>query len=346
MPRMSLRSPKRMSKSASIEREHCYARVSTRELEWKGKKHSIFMPRGVIGLLRMCLKEFRSRTRRRKTPPRGCSDSPHGAGSAGCPNTEESALTESPGGRMATKEIPIAGYGSKLLSRVEVAEGTMAFHFEKPSRFDFKPGQSADVTLFNPPETDSEGNTRTFSIASSPFENQLMFATRMRDTAFKRSLKKVPLGIVVKMASAMGSFTLHKNSAKPAVFLAGGIGITPFSSIVRQADHDRPPHKLYLFYSNRRPEDAPFIEVLQNLEKTNPKFRFIATMTEMPRSKKTWNGETGWINQEMLSKYLNDLRGPIYYIAGPPAIVSGMRKMLVASGVDEDDIRTEEFAGY
>lgn len=93
---------------------------------------------------------------------------------------------------MATKEIPIAGYAAKLLSRVEIAEGTMAFHFEKPSQFDFKPGQSADVTLFNPPETDSEGNTRTFSIASSPFENQLMFATRMRDTAFKRSLKKVP----------------------------------------------------------------------------------------------------------------------------------------------------------
>jgi ferredoxin-NADP reductase len=247
---------------------------------------------------------------------------------------------------MAAEEIPVSAYASRLLNRVEVAEGTMAFNFEKPPGFDFKPGQSVDLTLLNPPETDSEGNVRTFSIASAPFEDQLMFATRMRDTAFKRSLKKVPLDTAVKMDSAMGSFTLHKNSAKPAVFLTGGIGITPFYSIVRQADHDRAAHKLYLFYSNRRPEDAPFIEVLQNLEKTNPQFRFIATMTEMPRSKKTWNGETGWINQEMLSKYLNDLRGPIYYIAGPPAMVSGLRKMLVASGVDEDDIRTEEFAGY
>jgi ferredoxin-NADP reductase len=67
----------------------------------------------------------------------------------------------------------------------------MAFRFEKPSQFDFKPGQSGEVTLPKPPETDSEGNTRSFSITSSPFENQLMFATRMRDTAFKRSLKKV-----------------------------------------------------------------------------------------------------------------------------------------------------------
>ena len=71
-----------------------------------------------------------------------------------------------------------------------------------------------DLTLINPPETDSEGNTRTLSIACATFENQLIFATRMRDTAFKRSLKKVALGTVVKMDSAMGSFTLHKNSAR------------------------------------------------------------------------------------------------------------------------------------
>ncbi len=247
---------------------------------------------------------------------------------------------------MAAQEIPLAGYRPKLLTRVEVAEGTMAFHFEKPPGYDFKPGQSADLTLLNPPETDSEGNTRTFSIASAPFEDYLMFATRMRDTAFKRSMKEVPLGTEVKMESAMGSFTLHKNSAKPAVFLAGGIGITPFSSIARQADHDRLPHKLYLFHSNRRPEDAPFLETLQKLEKTNPNFRFIGTMTEMSRSRRTWGGETGLIDKEILSRYLSDLQGPIYYIAGPPSMVTGMRKMLIASSIDEDDIRTDEFAGY
>jgi len=247
---------------------------------------------------------------------------------------------------MAAQGIPLVGYRPRLLNRVEVAEGTMAFHFEKPPGFDFKPGQSADLTLLNPPETDAEGNTRTFSIASAPFENQLVFASRMRNTGFKRSLKNMPLGSVVKMDPPMGSFTLHKNAAKPAVFLAGGIGITPFFSIVRQADHDRAPRRLYLFYSNRRPEDAPFLEVLQVLERTNSNFRLIATMTEMPRSKRMWNGETGWIDKEMLSRHLSELQGPIFYIAGPPAMATGVRRMLVASGVDEDDIRSEEFAGY
>jgi ferredoxin-NADP reductase len=247
---------------------------------------------------------------------------------------------------MAAGEVPIAGCQSKLLSRVEVAEGTMAFHFEKPARLDFKPGQSADLTLSNPPETDAEGNTRTFSIASPPFENHLLFTTRMRDTAFKRSLQKVPLGTQVKIDPPTGSFTLHKNSAKAAVFLAGGIGITPFLSILRQADHDRLPHKLHLFYSNRRPEDAPFLDVLQMLETTNPNFRLVCTMTEMSKSKREWKRETGLINQEMLSGDLTNLQGPIYYIAGPPAMVAGLRKMLVTANIDEDDIRTEDFAGY
>lgn len=222
----------------------------------------------------------------------------------------------------------------------------MAFHFERPSGFDFKPGQSADLTLSNPPETDGGGNTRTLSIASPPFENQLMFTTRMRDTAFKRSLRKVPLGTEVKIDPPMGSFTLHKNSTKAAVFLAGGIGITPFLSIVRQADHDRLPHKLHLFYSNRRPEDATFLDVLQMLEKINPNFQLVCTMTKMSKSKKEWKEETGLINREMLLRHLTNLQGPIYYIAGPPAMVAGLRKMLVAANVDEDDIRTEDFAGY
>ena len=247
---------------------------------------------------------------------------------------------------MATEAVLMADQKSKLIRREEVAEGTIAFHFEKPSGFAFKAGQSADVTLIDPPDTDAEGNTRTFSIASPPFENELVFTTRMRDTAFKRSLKKLPLTTEVKIGSAAGSFTLHKNPAKSAVFLAGGIGITPFLSIVLQANHDRVPHKLYLFYSNSIPEDAAFLGTLQNLEKTNPNFRLICTMTEMSKSKKDWKGETALIDKEMLSKHLAVLQGPIYYSAGPPAMVAGMRAMLVSAGGDEDDIRTEDFAGY
>jgi len=247
---------------------------------------------------------------------------------------------------MAPQEVSQLSGLPKLLGKEQVAAGTTAFHFEKPPGFDFKPGQSADVTLFNPPERDAEGNTRTFSVASAPFEDKLMFATRMRDTAFKRSLTRMPPGTGVKIDSALGSFTLHKNSAKPGVFLAGGIGITPFLSILRQANHDRAPHKVILFYCNHRPEDAAFLEDLQRLATSNANFRFVGTMTKMANAKKKWDGETGRINKEMLSRYMSDLHGPIYYIAGPPAMVTGIREMLVAARIDEDDIRTEEFPGY
>ena len=247
---------------------------------------------------------------------------------------------------MADEQTPTADRGIRLLSRKEIAEGTMAFQFEKPSDFAFKPGQCADMTLPDPPETDAEGNVRTFSIASSPFESHLMFATRMRDTAFKRSLKKIPLGAEVKITPAMGSFTLHKNAAKPAVFLTGGIGITPFLSILRQADHDRLPQQLYLFNSNRRPEDAPFLETLQSMEKSNPNFHLICTMTQMPESRMSWAGEKGQIDKEMLERHLANLQGPIYYVAGPPAMVTGLKEALVKAGVEEDDIRSEDFAGY
>ena len=184
------------------------------------------------------------------------------------------------------------------------------------------------------------------SIASAPFDDRLMFATRMRDTAFKRSLTKVSLGTDVKIDSPVGSFTLHKNPAKPAVFLAGGIGITPFVSIVRQADHDRLPHKLHLFYSNRRPEDAAFLRDLEILSQLNGNCAFIPSMSEMDKSKLDWQGERGFINREMLLRHMDGLKGPIYYVAGPPAMVAAMREMLTNAGVEEDDIRTEEFGGY
>jgi len=237
-------------------------------------------------------------------------------------------------------------FTTQLTRHEEICEGTMAFHFAKPAGFEYRAGQSIDLTLLDPPETDAEGNTRAYTLASAPFDDDLMIATRMRDTAFKRVLRNAAPGLKVKIDGPFGSLTLHKNSAKPAVLVAGGIGITPFLSIVRQAEHDKTPHPIYLFYSNRRPEDTAFLEMLLGSVERNPNFHLIATMTGMEKSLREWKGELGLISGELLAKYLPSLQGPIYYLAGPPAMVAAMRQMLVKAGADEDDIRTEEFAGY
>ncbi len=234
-----------------------------------------------------------------------------------------------------------------ILQRIEeVADGTMAFHFEKPGGFVFKAGQFGDFTLINPAETDAEGNIRGFSFASAPYESDLMFATRMRDTAFKRVLKTMEVGTEVSLDAPYGSFTLHHNSRTPAVFLTGGIGVTPVRSIILQATHDNLPHKIFLFYSNRRPEDAAFLDQLMEAQEKNPNYTFVGTMTEMEKSSRKWEGETGYITKPMLLKYIGDLTLPIYYIAGPAAMVTALRKTLNEAGVDDDNIRTEEFSGY
>ena len=238
------------------------------------------------------------------------------------------------------------GFMCKLKDRKEVAEGTIAFRFEKPSGWTFKAGQFIDVTLLDPSETDSEGNTRGFSIASGPHEETLMVATRMRNTAFERVLKSMPLRTAVKVEGPFGNLTLHNNAARTAVFLAGGIGITPFRCILFRAAREKLPHHIFLFFSNRRPEDAPFLQELQALERENPNYKLIATMTQMEKSNEPWHGETGLINRDLLSRYLKNAASPIYYIAGPPEMVKGLHEVLNKGGVDDDDIRTEEFAGY
>jgi len=103
---------------------------------------------------------------------------------------------------------------------------------------------------------------------------------------------------------------LHNNAKRTAVLLSGGIGITPFRSILFRAAKEKLPHRIFLFYSNRRPEDAPFLEELQALQKKNSNYKLIATMNEMDKSHLPWHGETGLIDKEMLSGYLKNAVSP------------------------------------
>lgn len=237
-------------------------------------------------------------------------------------------------------------YPIKLTRKQEIAAGTMAFYFDKPQGFAFKAGQYGDLTLIDPDSAGVEGKIRTFSLASAPYENELMFATRMRDSPFKNALQAMPLGTELNVDAPHGSLTLHNDASIPAVFLTGGIGLTPARSIVLQAAHEQLPHKIFLFDSNKRPEDAVFLAELKQAQQDNPNYTFIGTMTQMDKSAQPWSGETGFINKAMLTKYIGDLTQPIYYITGPQAMVEAMLDILSAAGVDEDNIRTEEFFGY
>lgn len=236
-----------------------------------------------------------------------------------------------------------------LSSRSEVAERTLEFGFPRPPSMAFKAGQFMDLTLLDPSETDAEGNTRGFSINSAPDDPELIFTTRLRDTAFKRVLRGLPLGVGVQLDGPFGNFTLHNNESRPAVLLAGGIGITPFRSFIRRAVHEQLGHRILLLYANRRPEDTPFLDELYGFERENRHFTFVPTMTRLSDSRASWTGETGRIDPGMILRHTKRSathENAIYYIAGPPQMVAGLHTVVSSLGIDDDDIRMEDFAGY
>lgn len=236
---------------------------------------------------------------------------------------------------------------SKILAREEVAQGTMAFHLAKPAGFDFRPGQAFEIQLpgATPGESKDE-QSHAFSIVSAPHESELVFATRMRDSVYKRALGALPVGAELDIDGPFGSLTLHKNTARAGVLIAGGIGVTPFMCMLRNAAMQQSQQDLLLLYSNRRPEDAAFLSELQALEKKNPKFRLKATMTDMAHSSVDWSGDTQMIDREWLLQAIEGLATPIFYVAGPPSMVAAMQQLLLSAGIDEDDVRSEEFFGY
>lgn len=240
----------------------------------------------------------------------------------------------------------MSSYTAKFVRREEVAEGTMAFVFEKPAGFAFKPGQAIELVLGSVSGASSEKLRHAFSLVSAPFESELVVATRMRDSAYKRALKDLPAGSTVQIEGPFGSLILHHDENRPAVFMAGGIGITPFVSMLRQAAMDQLPQQLTLVYSNRRPEDAAYLAELQQLELENKHFQMVATMTQMSKSSRPWRGETGYIDAPLLKKVVGDLSLPIFYVVGPPGLVETMRDTLISVGVEEESIRSEEFYGY
>ena len=240
----------------------------------------------------------------------------------------------------------MAEYQMTLVDRQRIARDTMAFWFDTHGTgYDFRAGQHADFAFMHPSLGDVSDNSRTLSLANSPHDKGLvMIAMRMRETGFKAALKAAALGTKFKVSRPRGSFTLHKDFARPAVFLAGGIGITPIRSILEWATQERLPHRLYLFYSNRAADDAAFLEELESLAVRNPCFTLIPTVTRLMST--SWPYEKGPIDRSLLIRYLQGLRGPVYYVSGPSGMVVAMTELLHSSGIGDDDMRTEEFGDY
>jgi len=234
---------------------------------------------------------------------------------------------------------------ARIKEKREVAKGTLLVVFDLlGAEADFRPGQYFWITLIDPPHDDEKGPRRHITAVTSPNERGVLgLCTRLRDSGFKRSLAELPVGTEVEVEQPKGSFVLPEETDRPYVFIAGGIGITVFRSMLRYIAEEELPHRITLVYSNRDRDSTAFLDELVELERVNSNLRLVLTMTNDP----SWEGETRRIDADLLRDHVGeDLRPFTYLIAGPPAMVEAVERTLGAAGIPEDQIRPERFSGY
>ena len=218
----------------------------------------------------------------------------------------------------------------------------------------YKAGQYSVVDLGT--KEDPEGPVRSFTIASSPTEKDfILISTRIRDTQFKKKLASLDLGTLVKITAPMGKFVLpDDHSSKSVVFLSGGIGVTPFRSMVKYATDKQLPLKITVFDSNRNQGNILYKKEFDECVSENKNLKIIYTIADERQESSSipndgWKGERGFINKAMLVKYLttDELDNSIFYICGPPGMLKAMQKLLQDDlHIPKERIKIEEFTGY
>jgi ferredoxin-NADP reductase len=234
---------------------------------------------------------------------------------------------------------------ARIKEKREVAKGTLLVTLDLlGEEVEFEPGQYFWVTLPDAGDDDDKGLRRHITVVTSPNDKGVLgFATRLRDTAFKRTLQKLEVGDEVDAEAPKGDFGLPPDTERPLVFVAGGIGITVFRSMLLWIAEERLPYRVTLLYSNRDRESTAFLDELVELERQLPGLRVVPTMTQDDG----WDGERRKIDAQFLRDHVDgDLNGSTYLVAGPPGMAEGVQAALAEAGVDEENVLAEGYSGY
>jgi ferredoxin-NADP reductase len=212
-------------------------------------------------------------------------------------------------------------------------------------RLQYRPGQILHYELDTLAFPDERGNRRHFTISSSPTEEGIvMFTTKMRGSGFKETLRRAPIGYELTCESPEGEFIMQEEETRLRhVFIAGGIGITPYRSILRySADMNEPLHARMLYF-NRSSADIVFREELEDIARKMPTFSILHVLTEPEDG---WKGEQAKLGETILRRLLPNPGGLCFWISGPPGMVGACRELLEQIGVKDQSIRTDRFMGY
>lgn len=237
------------------------------------------------------------------------------------------------------KDFKITFAGKK-----EICENTIAFYFDiTDSGYSFKAGQYAHFTIIDPKFTDEKGNTRPFSFANSPGEkNEIVIAARINSSVFINNLSLLNPGSEIYISKPEGNMNLENDFLFPVVFISGGIGITPARSLIENDLKNNSERDLTLFYSNKTESQTAFLDDFKKWSSKNSNFKFIPLIEDINNT--NWKYEFGYINKIILNKYLSDLNKKLYYLIGPAQMINSICEILLESGVDKRNIKTETFS--
>jgi len=241
---------------------------------------------------------------------------------------------------------PKARYVLKLQAKTQLAHGAYDFRFAADRKLRFRPGQYLEWTLRHS-RPDSRGNRRYFTIASSAAEREVRIGVKFYPEAssFKRSLLAMRPGDEIVASQLAGEFVLPADKRTKLVFMAGGIGITPFRSMIKHLldrDEKRP---IAVLYSNRTAPEIAYTDVLEEARRRLG-IETVYTLTDANGVPPDWQGETGRVDAEMIVKTVPDYRERTFYLSGPRSLVVGFEEVLGNIGIPKSRIKTDFFPGF
>lgn len=233
----------------------------------------------------------------------------------------------------------------KLKEKIQIAPDIYDFVFSVNKKLNFTPGQYMEWTLGHN-HSDSRGNRRYFTLASSPTEDNLRIGVKFYDnsSSFKKSMLNMDNEREIVASQIAGDFTLQKDKNQKLVFIAGGIGITPFRSIIKYLIDKNESRDIVLFYTNKNETEIVYEDLFNQAKDLGIKTVYVLTDKEnIPNG---WMGKVGRINEEMIEEEVSDFKERIFYLSGPHFMVTGFEEVLKNMGVNKNQIKTDFFPGF
>ncbi|HEX3095533.1 MAG TPA: RnfABCDGE type electron transport complex subunit D, partial [Patescibacteria group bacterium] len=233
-----------------------------------------------------------------------------------------------------------------LKEKLEVGENTYNFIFSSNDKMKFNPGQYMEWTVGHK-NPDNRGNRRYFTIASSPTEDEIIMGVKFYEpsSSYKKALTNMQLGSQLLAGQLAGDFTLPPNPQEKSVFIAGGIGVTPFRSMIKYLIDAKQRRDIVLFYSNNTEQEIVYKDVFDIAEK-NIGLKTVYTLSDKTKVSANWKGGVGFIDAKMIAKQVPDYKDRLFYISGPHGMVTAFEKTLSEMGVPNSKIKVDFFPGY